>query len=175
MNLLGALRFTALLTTGLSAGIAFAHLLERPNKLTLSAQAYLAVQQHLYEGFGRVAGPIEYVALLATAGSAVVLWRRRGPLALTLAALLSIALALVVWQLHNGPVNAAVARWTPQSLPGDWTTYRDRWENAHAVRAGLYTLALALLSGSVVWPGPARAEIHRTKANGGRGHPIPER
>jgi hypothetical protein len=53
--------------------------------------------------------------------------------------------AQVVWQLHNGPVNQAVDSWTVATMPSDWMTYRDRWEYAHATRAGLHTVSLGAL------------------------------
>ena len=147
---LRTLQFIALVSTGLSAGVAFTHLLELPNKRLLTAQDYLFVQQHLYEGFGRVIGPVETVALVSAALAAALLRKRRVPLILTLLAVAGLIAAQIIWQLHNGPVNEAVATWTAATLPPDWTRYRDRWEVAHAVRAGLYTVGLGLLSLSVL-------------------------
>ena len=148
--LLRTLQFIALVSTGLSAGVALAHLLELPNKRLLGAQDYLLVQQHLYEGFGRVIGPIETVALISAATCAALLLRQHISFVLTLLAVATFIAAQVIWQLHNGPVNEVVATWTAASLPPDWTSYRDRWELAHAARAGFYTVGLGLLSLSVL-------------------------
>lgn len=143
-------QFVALLLTGLSAGVAEAHLLELPNKMSLKAQNYLFVQQHLYQGFGRVVGPIELGAFLAAIATVVLVRRRRVPFLLTLFAAICLAVALVVWQLYNGPVNQAVDSWTITTMPSNWMTYRDRWEYAHAVRAMLYTIGLGALTLSVL-------------------------
>jgi hypothetical protein len=143
-------RFVTLLLTGLSAGVAFAHLLELPNKMALSAQDYLLVQQHIYEGFGRVLGVVEPVALLTAIVIAVLVRKRRVPFLLTLFAVACLTIALVVWQLYNGPVNDAVALWTAATMPSDWMTYRDRWEYAHATRAVLYTVGFGALILSVL-------------------------
>lgn len=140
------LAFTAIVSTGLSAGVAFAHLLELPNKMSLSAENYLWVQQRLYEGFGQVLGPIEVVAFLSAISVTVLLRKQRHSFRWSLLASVCISLALIVWQLHNGPVNISVETWTIDNLPANWMTYRDRWEYAHAVRAGLYTLALSTLT-----------------------------
>jgi len=142
----------AVVTTGLSAGVALAHLLELPNKMLLAAEDYLWVQQRLYEGFGRVLGPIEAIAFLSAIAFTVLIRNQRLSLLWSLLASIGIALALVIWQWHNGPVNTAVATWTVETLPTDWMTYRDRWEYAHAVRAGLYTLSLGALTLAVVSP-----------------------
>jgi uncharacterized membrane protein len=132
------------LLTGLSAGAALAHLLKLPNKMPLSAAEYLWVQQHLYSGFGRVLGPVELGAFLSALALTTLLRKHRLAFLLGLAASICSAVALIIWQLHNDPVNAAVAAWTIDTLPPDWVIYRDRWEYAHAARAGLYTLSLGI-------------------------------
>lgn len=81
-------QFAALLLTGLSAGIAFAHLLELPNKMILSAQDYLLVQQHIYNGWGRVVGPIETYALLSAIVVGVLTRKWRVSFLLTLFAVM---------------------------------------------------------------------------------------
>lgn len=143
-------RFIALLLGGLSAGVALTHLLELPNKMILSTKNYLFVQQHLYEGFGRVVGLIELGAFLATFVVIVLVRRRHVPFLLTLLAVMCFAVAQIVWQLHNAPVNQAVDGWTVTTMPSDWRTYRDRWEYAHAVRAMLYTVGFSAIALSVL-------------------------
>ena len=54
-----------------------AHVLELPNKLTLDGPLWVAIQQHLYRGWGSViGGPIE-VAALATTLALVIIRRGR--------------------------------------------------------------------------------------------------
>ena len=142
--------FLAILTTGLAAGVAFAHFLELPNKMMLSAQDYLIVQQHLYEGFGCIIGPIELGTMLSTVTVAVLVRGQRQRFLPALLALLLTMAALIVWQLNNGLVNDAVDSWTISSMPPDWTVFRDRWEYAHATRAVLYIVALGTLTGSLL-------------------------
>ena len=143
-------QFVALLLTGLSSGVAFAHLLELPNKMDLSAKDYLLVQQHLYQGFGRVVGPIELGAFLAAIVVVVLVRKRRVPLILTLFAVMCLAVAQMVWQIYNGPVNQAVDSWTIATMPANWMTYRNRWEYAHAARAMLYTVGFGALTLSML-------------------------
>lgn len=143
-------QFVALLLTGLSAGVAFTHLLELPNKMSLSAQNYLLVQQHLYQGFGRVIGPIEVGAFLAAIAIVVLVRRRRVTFLLTLFAVICLAIALVVWEIYNGSVNQTVDSWTIETMPSNWVTYRNRWEYAHAARAILYTFGFSALTLSML-------------------------
>ncbi|MBE9077760.1 DUF1772 domain-containing protein [Romeria aff. gracilis LEGE 07310] len=113
--------------------------------MQLSAANYLLVQQRLYDGFGQVLGPIEMGSLLSVIGFTFLVRKRGLVCRLGAAASVCITAALVIWQLHNGPVNAAVNTWTIGSIPTNWMTYRDRWEYAHAARAGLYTLGFTAL------------------------------
>ena len=67
---------------------------------------------------------------------------------LTLAAALCIALSLVVFFVLTLPANRQTANWT--ELPENWQELRRRWEYSHAVGAGLYFLALSLLTLSLL-------------------------
>jgi hypothetical protein len=141
-----ALRAVAVVCAGVVAGLALAHVLQRPGSSALDGPTWLAVQHTFYGGFAVVGGVAEVVGLLA-AGAALVLARReresRPPLALATAGL---AGTLVAYAVGNAPVNARVAAWTPATLPPDWPAWRDRWETAHAVTAGLALVALIALA-----------------------------
>jgi uncharacterized membrane protein YedE/YeeE len=171
-KLLNTAYFLAILTTGLAAGIASAHFLELPNKMILSAQEYLLVQQHLYEGFGRIVGSIEIIALLSTVVIAVLVRGQRQRLLLSLLASVFTVAALIIWQLNNGPVNEAVDSWTIGSMPPDWTVFRDRWEYAHALRAVLFTIALSVLIGSLLVF--VKIEAHRLTCESSARDNVPE-
>ncbi|HEX4173182.1 MAG TPA: hypothetical protein VHY82_11985 [Acetobacteraceae bacterium] len=123
-----------------------AHVLELPNKLALDAELWLAVQQHLYRGWGPFVGaPTELGALLTSL--LLVYLRRRSRAVLAATALASIGYAgmLATFFLLNRPVNAAVALWTATTMPPDWMAYRARWEAGHAIAAALALASLALL------------------------------
>jgi hypothetical protein len=48
------------------------------------------------------------------------------------------------------PVNVEMVQWPLDRIPDRWKKWRDRWEYGHAVRAGLVTLALGLLTWSLL-------------------------
>lgn len=48
------------------------------------------------------------------------------------------------------PINNQVARWQPDSLPGNWRELRNRWDVLHAIRVGFLVVALVLLVTSCV-------------------------
>ncbi len=123
-----------------------AHVLELPNKLALDAELWLAVQQHLYRGWGPFVGaPTELGALLTSLLVVYLRRRSRAVLAATVLASVGYAGMLAGFFLLNRPVNAAVALWTATTMPPDWMAYRARWEAGHAIAAALALASLALL------------------------------
>jgi hypothetical protein len=64
---------------------------------------------------------------------------------LTLGAAACTSAGLGVWFLLVAPMNAALSGWTPETLPGDWTGYRDQWEAGHAVHAALVACGFGAL------------------------------
>ncbi len=143
--MLGTLRFVSLLCAALVTGLTVTHVLELPGKRTLSGAEWLAVQHTFYGGFAVVGGIGEIVGLLATCGLLVLLRGRRTAFLLTLVAALSFLGMLLSYFLGNRPINDLVAIWTPATLPPNWASYRDAWDTAHAISAGLALLALVTL------------------------------
>jgi Domain of unknown function (DUF1772) len=114
--------------------------------------AWLSVQHTFYGGFAIVGGVAEIIGVAATATDAAISRRRlRSALAPALAALCLLGTLLSCF-VGNRPVNAQVAGWTGETLPADWSSYRDTWETAHAVSATLSAFALLLLCVTTLWP-----------------------
>ena len=123
-----------------------AHVLELPSTLTLDGPLWVAIQQHLYRGWGPViGGPIEVAALATTLALLFIRRGRRETGLLTLAAALAYCGMIVTFFVFNNPVNSAVNTWTPASYPSDWQSYRARWETGHALAALLSLFALGVL------------------------------
>jgi len=138
------LRLANLVLSVLAMLAPMAHVLELPNKLSLDGCLWLAVQQHLYRGWGPLlGGPAEVGALTTSLLLAVRQRRNREVLRPTLVAVFGYAAMLVGFFVFNRPVNQAVTGWTPASLPADWTTYRLHWEIGHALAALLSAISLA--------------------------------
>jgi hypothetical protein len=132
------------LMLALLAGAApIAHVLELPNKLALDGPLWLAVQQHLYRGWGPWLGaPVEIGALATALVLAFERRNRRRTLRLTLLAVGAYAGMLAAFLLFNAPVNAAVNGWTAATLPANWADYRLKWEAGHAIAALLSLIGL---------------------------------
>jgi hypothetical protein len=127
---LKATRFLSLLLVALTLGMTFCHVMEIPGKLRLDGAAWLTVQQTLYVAFGVVGAAIELLSILLTWVMAVQVRQHRLAFAWTVAAGLCVTAGLVVWFAVVAPVNAALSGWTPETMPADWTRFRDRWESA---------------------------------------------
>jgi hypothetical protein len=136
-----------MLLTAVAMAAGWAHLLALPNKMTLSHDDYLTVQQ-IYRGWALL-GFIVVGALVATA-MLTVLQRGAGTsFYLALTATLCIALSLAVFFLFTFPANKATQNWTV--LPQQWQALRQHWEYSHATGAVLYFVALALLTLSILF------------------------
>jgi hypothetical protein len=123
-----------------------AHVLELPNKLALDGKLWLAVQQHLYRGWGPfLGGPAEIGALLTAAALLFVRRSNSRTRQLTAIATAAYGAMIVAFFVFNAPVNEAVRGWTPTMLPNDWPAYRLRWETGHALAAVLAVVGLVAM------------------------------
>lgn len=140
------LQLAAILLTAIAMSAGWAHLLEMPNKMGLSREDYLTVQQ-IYRGWALL-GFAVVGALMASAALTFVERGSGATFRFALAGTVLVALTLVVFFGFTFPANQATRNWT--SLPDDWEALRRQWEASHAVSAVLYLLALGALVASAV-------------------------
>jgi hypothetical protein len=136
-----------MMSAAVAMSAAVGHLMELRAKMSYEPRLYVRLHRTLYNGFGKVAGPSEAMAV-ATTGALAWWTRRRHPDESTLTSVAAGALALahgIYWSVVQ-PVNVEMFRWPLDHPPQDWIRFRDRWEYGHAVRAGLITAAVAALS-----------------------------
>jgi hypothetical protein len=139
-------RFFSLLFAALAMAPAMAHLLELPNKIGLSRDEYLVVQQ-IYRGWALL-GIVVLGALVSTLVlSFMVRWRPR-TFALSLTAFLCIVGTQAIFWTFTFPANQETANWTV--LPAHWEALRTQWEYSHAASAVLNLAALIALILSVL-------------------------
>lgn len=143
---LNAARFFSLLFAALALAPALAHLLELPNKIGLSRDEYLTVQQ-IYRGWALL-GSVVFGALLSTLVLTIMVRGRRKAFGLALTGLLCIAGTQVVFWTFTFPANQATGNWT--TLPENWMALRAQWEYSHATSAVLNLIALVALILSVL-------------------------
>lgn len=159
------LLFVGLVCSAVVFGTTLTHVLQDPGSRGLSGPAWLEVQHTFYGGFAVVGGIGEVVGLITSGVLAVLLLVRRNLADGVRSAVAALCLlgTLLSYFLGNRPVNALVAVWSPATLPPDWTGYRDVWESAHAISAGLSAVAVVLLAITAVWgtgKQPETADLH---------------
>ena len=138
---LNAARFFSLLFVALALGPSAAHLLELPNKIGMSRDHYLIVQQ-IYRGWALL-GIVVAGALLSTLMLTILSRHRRRQFALALAAFVCVVATQIVFWTFTYPTNQETRNWTV--LPPVWEPLRAQWEYSHAVGALLNLAALVLL------------------------------
>jgi uncharacterized membrane protein len=82
--------------------------------------------------------------------------RRDAVFYLALASCLLMIAALAITLAVNVPIDNDISRWTPSSLPADWTATRDRWEAYHTVRTFASVAALGCAVASALFWVPRR-------------------
>jgi hypothetical protein len=143
---MSCLRWTNLILAILALLPLLAHVLELPNKLALDGGLWLAVQQHLYRGWGPfLGGPAEIGAMVTTAALLFVRRSNSRTRRLTAIATAAYGAMIAAFFVFNAPVNQALTGWTSATLPSDWPAYRLRWETGHALAAPLAVIGLVAM------------------------------
>lgn len=139
-------QFAALLFTGLALAPSLAHLLELANKIDLSREDYLTVQQ-IYRGWSLL-GFVVFGALLSNLVLTIVNYDSLKPCAFALTAFVCIVGTQAVFWTLTYPANQDTINWT--MLPENWMSLRRQWEYSHAASAVLNLLAFISVSLSVL-------------------------
>jgi hypothetical protein len=138
--------FLSLLFAALALAPAMAHLLELLNKMNLSRDEYLIVQQ-IYRGWNLLA-VVVFGALLSTLALTITVRHDRKAFIFALIAFLCIVGTQIVFWTYTYPANQVTNNWTV--LPENWAALRRQWEYSHATSALLNLLAMISVSISVL-------------------------
>ena len=144
--MINALRALGLLFCALALAPAMAHLLELPNKIGLSRDEYLVVQQ-IYRGWALL-GVVVFGALLSTFALTIAARKQAGEFWPALIAFLCIAGTQVIFWTFTYPANQQTANWT--ILPDHWAALRMQWEYSHAASAVLNLVAFIAMIAAVL-------------------------
>ena len=117
-----------------------AHLFEMPNKLRLTPDSYMTVQQ-IYDGWAFF-GVIIVLAVGCTLGCAIVMRRNLLAQRLSLGSCASLVGTQIIFWSFIYPMNALTRNWA--EMPDHFEAARRQWEYAHAGSAGLTLLAFVL-------------------------------
>lgn len=145
----------ALLFAALALVPAGAHLAELPNKIDLSRDQYLTVQQ-IYSGWAFF-GIVVFGALLSTLLLTLKVRRHARTFRLALLAFLCVAGTQVIFWTFTFPANQITNNWTV--LPANWAELRAQWEYSHAASAVLNFTAFVALTVALVGDTQTRARL----------------
>lgn len=129
----------------LSMGLAWACVLEMPQKMRFDATLYVFLNRQLYAYFAYVGGSAEVGAILGCLVLCVLVRRRPALVLASIAAACAVG-ALAIWCAFVSPMNAEMARWAPFAIPSDWIRVRNQWEHGHLARALLWSVALGTVA-----------------------------
>jgi protein-S-isoprenylcysteine O-methyltransferase Ste14 len=133
-----------------------AHLFEMPNKLRLTPDSYMTVQQ-IYDGWAFF-GVIIVLAVGCTLGCAIAMRRNLLAQRLSLGSCASLVGTQIIFWSFIYPMNALTRNWS--EMPNHFEAARRQWEYAHAGSAGLVLLAFVLaLWGLVISTRPTPSAI----------------
>ena len=120
---------------------------------SITASTFLEVGHTMIANLG---GPMAVLmpATLVSAGPVLfVLYRlhRRASFSLILVGAALLVVALVITLSVNVPIDDAIAGWTVDRLPSDWTSIRNRWEAYHAARTFISLAGFGSALAAVLW------------------------
>ncbi|MGW0811234.1 anthrone oxygenase family protein [Nonomuraea sp. NPDC002799] len=144
--IIGIVRWTSLMFTGLFTGFVVAVLVLETSLRSYDLHVYTQVRQVELDSLDTLATATLLPALISTA--LLLAFRftsREHTFWLNLIALTLLLATFALTLLINLPLDADQLTWRVQRPPADWANLRDRWQIAHAVRTGWAVIAFATL------------------------------
>jgi len=116
------------------------------NPLELSPSTYVEQQQNMLQALKVLMISLVVIATIITLVSAF-LQKNNKPsfIALLVAAVFFIACILIT-RFGIIPIDDTIMTWTSESLPNNWTEFRDKWWSFHIMRTIAELIALFLIT-----------------------------
>ena len=135
---------------------------------SIRPETFLEIGHTMIGNLGRPMSILMPAALISSVIVIVALFRRgRAAFYLATAGFLLMAGALVITLVVNVPIDYEINQWTVNTLPGDWTATRDRWEFYHGLRTFISIAGLACVVASALRAVPS-LDFARDVASGSR-------
>jgi uncharacterized membrane protein len=133
--------YTAALPTGVSFGIWIGF-----NPLNLSPSTYVEQQQNMIQSLNLLLFSLAILVTLITLVSAFLQKGNKQVFISLIAAALFFIACIVISAFGNQPINNIVMTWTPDTLPENWVSLRDKWWSLHIMRTITELIALCLIT-----------------------------
>jgi uncharacterized membrane protein len=120
---------------------------------SITASTFLEVGHTMIGNLGDPMAVLMPATLVSAVPLLFVLYRRRrrGSFYLILVGTALLATALIITLRVNVTIDDAIARWTLDTLPSDWTSIRSRWETYHAARTFITLAGFGSALAAVFW------------------------
>jgi uncharacterized membrane protein len=170
VRLQAMVRFAATIFTGLFAGFLVTVSVLEASLRDFGAAAYTQVRLVELTHLDDLATALLIPALVGVA-TLTAMWAARPGRDrwLSLVVALLLVATLVVSVSISVPINAAQQGWSVTAPPADWSTVRDRWQLAHAVRTVTAVLAFLLLTAISTGPQARDSLPNSDRESAGRG------
>jgi uncharacterized membrane protein YedE/YeeE len=139
------IRFINIILAALLAGVSFGIWIGF-NPLASSPSTYLEQQQNTIRSLSVLMTSLVVIALIITIISAFLQKNNKVVFITLLIASTCFLACILISALGNKPIDKLIMTWTNDTLPKDWTTFRDKWWSLHILRTIAELIALALIA-----------------------------
>lgn len=139
------IRFTNIILAALLAGTSFG-ILVGFNPMNYSASTYIEQQKNLVLSLNALMVSLVIFATLVTIVSAFLQRRNRTVFVTLLVAAAFFASCIFISRFGNRPIQNEMLTWNANSIPANWTMFREKWWSFHIVRTVAELIALVLVT-----------------------------
>lgn len=139
------IRFTNLILAALLAGTSFGIWMGL-NPKNYSPATYLEQQQQLVQSLNTLMVSLVIAATIVTIISAFLQRNNKTVFITLLIAAAFFASCIFISKFGNLPIQTEMLNWKTDSLPGNWTSLRDKWWTLHIVRTVAELIAFTLVA-----------------------------
>jgi len=152
------IRFLNIILAALLAGVSFGIWIGF-NPMDLSASTYVAQQQNMLQALKVLMISLVVIAAIITIASALLQKDNKTVFITLLIAAAFFIACILITRFGIKSIDDTVMTWTPNSLPDNWTEFRDKWWSLHIMRTIAELAALFL----VTWASIKR-EVHQNNS-----------
>jgi uncharacterized membrane protein len=138
--------FLNIILAGLLAGTSFGIWMGF-NPVNFSALTYIEQQQNTIRSLNTLMISLVVTATVLTVISAFLRKKNKRVFITLLTAAVFFIACILISKFGNQPINDRVMTWKADSIPANWTTFRDEWWSFHIIRTISELIALFL----IVW------------------------
>ena len=139
------IRFLNIILAALLAGVSFGIWIGF-NPLGLSASTYLEQQQNTIRSLSVLMTSLVVIAFIITIISAFLQKNNKVVFITLLIAAICFLACIFISALGNKPIDNLAMTWTNDTLPKNWTAFRDKWWSLHIMRTISELIALVLIA-----------------------------